>query len=93
MSSPEEEPEEVVQWKERKGGGSVVPVAHFSVAQDIRLGFYRKVYGILFIQLAITALVCAVAMKAVATDKVIIPLFQKVLRVWFAPSNFLNPQP
>jgi FtsH-binding integral membrane protein len=75
MSSPEEEPEEVVQMKERKGGGSVVPVAHSSVEQDIRLGFYRKVYGILFVQLAFTALVCAVAMKAVATDKVGVLLF------------------
>ena len=46
-----------------------------SVSKAIRLGFLRKVYGILSVQLAVTALVCAIAMKAVATAKVEIPIF------------------
>jgi hypothetical protein len=41
-----------------------------SVSKAIRLGFLRKVYGILSVQLAVTALVCAIAMKAVAAAKV-----------------------
>jgi len=41
-----------------------------SVSKKIRMGFLRKVYGILCVQLTLTALVCAFAMKATSPIKV-----------------------
>ena len=39
-------------------------------SQMVRMGFIRKVYGILSVQLAMTAIMCALAMKLTASEKV-----------------------
>jgi FtsH-binding integral membrane protein len=39
-------------------------------SQMVRKGFIRKVYGILSVQLLATAMMCALAMKATASEKV-----------------------
>lgn len=38
--------------------------------QAVRKGFIRKVYGILSVQLLATAIMCALAMKLTASEKV-----------------------
>ena len=39
-------------------------------SQMVRMGFIRKVYGILSVQLAMTGVMCALAMKLTASEKV-----------------------
>jgi len=51
------------------GGSSV-----YNMEKMVRLGFIRKVYGILTIQLLATSIVCALAMKLTASDPVVDPV-------------------